>query len=302
VEPVSAHKLAVFFDKSCSLIQETVLITPQLALSDTDHGEKEITFTFSQPQTVGKEYMLEASVEDKHGNSMSFITRFYGFNPSIPTLCINEFITQGSKNHPDMVELYLLSDGNMAGITIFEGTQEDWDHMFVFPGMEVHEGDYILVHFKPEGIEEEKNEVSRKDISGGKDASDSAYDLWIEGGSGLSGNNGVITVYNSPKGALLDGVLYSNRTSESDENYRGFGTKKVMLRADYLAETEGWHVEGEQIAPEDAINPEDSTSTRSMCRDSSSTDTDSAEDWHIVPTSTSTFGLENSDAVYMPED
>lgn len=301
VHPVSPYEVLASFNTDCSLIEESLLISPALALTSVQAKENTIQFTFSQQQTIGEEYLLEASVEDTYGNSMSFITRFFGYNPSVPDICINEFITQGSKNHPDVVELYVISDGNMAGVAIFEGTSEDWDQVFVFPGMQVTAGDYIVVHFKPDGTEEEINETAQKDVSGGKDATDTAFDVWVAGGSGLSGNNGVLTVYRSPKSRLIDGVLYSNRTSQSDENYRGFGTKKVMMRADYLAESGGWYFEGTYIAPEDAVNPEESTSTRSMCRDSSSTDTDSSSDWHIVPTGTASFGYINSDDVHDPD-
>jgi hypothetical protein len=37
-----------------------------------------------------------------------------------------------------------------------------------------------------------------------------------------------------------------------------------------------------------------------MCRSSESADTDAASDWHIVPTSTFSFGTVNSDEVYVP--
>ncbi len=110
----------------------------------------------------------------------------------------------------------------------------------------------------------------------------------------------MLTVYDSPGGTLLDGVLYSNRTSESDELYAGFGTADVLARAQELARDGGWKTAGERPAPEDAVSPEGSTGTRSICRSSGGADTDGAADWHIVPTRGSTFGAVNSDEVYVP--
>jgi hypothetical protein len=116
-------------------------------------------------------------------------------------------------------------------------------------------------------------------------------------------------------------VLYSNRTSDSDEKYGGFGTLDSWERAQELVADGGWIISGQQVRPEDAVSPEGSTGTRSLCRsgasadsavsaDSSSADTaglttlpvdtDSAADWHIVPTLGFTFGEENSDEIYMP--
>lgn len=300
IEAVSENKTVIYFDKACSVVEETVLVSPELTVKKTDSGEETVEIVFEEAQKIGEEYLLEATVEDDQGNSMSFIINFYGFNPYVPEVVINEFTCQGSSSHPDLVELYVKTDGNMAGLTMYEGTAGEWDDRLVFPGMPVSAGDYILVHFKPEGIEEEKNEIADKTVSGGLDASDDAYDFWVEGGAGLSGNNGVLTLYTTPRGEIIDGVLYSNRTSSSDENYRGFGTKKVMLWADRLAEDGGWKYDGDLIAPEDGLNPDDSTATRSICRDSSSSDTDTAADWHIVPTSTYSFGEINSEEIYEP--
>ena len=163
-------------------------------------------------------------------------------------------------------------------------------------------GDYVLIHFKPEGIAAEVNEVGDRAASGGKDASDTAWDYWVPGGNGLSGNNGVITVYSNPEGEMIDGVLYSNRTSSSDATYRGFGTKGTLHRAEGLHAQGGWTSTGDIVTPEDAVDPEDSTSTRSLNRQSDGTDTNSKLDWHIVPTRGATFGRANSDAVFAEDD
>lgn len=295
-----ARKIEMEFNKPPQYIEGSLHLIPSLPIEKVETGETTLSVTFSEDQQLGTEYMLEISVRDKRGNSMDILTPFYGFNPRVPEICINEFTTQGSGNHPDMVELCTFSAGNMAGVTIYEGTTSNWDDKLVFPPLEIPANSYLLVHFKPEGIPEEIDEINTRNESGGLDASPDAYDFWVPMGSGLSGNNGVIALYKSPQGTLIDGVLYSNRTSTSDENYRGFGMLKVMERADELAEQGGWVFTGDAIAPEDGINPDDSTATRSMCRNSSSEDTDSASDWHIVPTSTYSFGTVNSDEVYEP--
>ena len=199
-----------------------------------------------------------------------------------------------------MVELYIKSSGNMAGISFFEGTKENFESKYVFPGIEVEEGDYIIIHCKPEGMPEEITEISAKNISGGIDSSDSAWDIWPSGFSGLSGNNGVLSLYTRPGGELIDCFLYSNRTSASDEKYRGFGSTATMIRVDFIAELFMWEFEGEMTAPEDCVNPDDSTATRSICRNSSSDDSNNKSDWHIVPTSSFTFGFVNFDDIYSP--
>jgi len=72
-----------------------------------------------------------------------------------------------------------------------------------------------------------------------------------------------------------------------------------MLWALELAGDGGWVVENRKVRPEDGVNPEGSTGTRSICR-AAGEDTDTRRDWHIVPTRQASFGRENSQEVYIP--
>jgi hypothetical protein len=252
-------------------------------------------------QRPGERYILDAVVHDGRGNSLEFMAVFYGYNPEPPRLLINELSCRGTGNHPDVVEIKVLASGDMAAVTVYQGTPSSWQDRLIFPSFRVRAGEFILVHFKPEGGEEEIDETGDTTLSGGLDACETAYDFWIPEGTGISGNNGVVSVYARPGSEeILDGLLYSNRTSESDERYDGFGTSAVLLRARELVAHGGWRIAGEAVRPEDAVNPEGSTGTRTVCRDSCSTDTDSLNDWHIVPTLGATFGEDNSDEVYLP--
>jgi hypothetical protein len=196
--------------------------------------------------------------------------------------------------------LKALTAGNLGGAVLYQGTPSSFDNRIVFPAFEVGEGAFILVHWKPSGDPGEVDETVDMTESKGFDVSDSAWDLWVAGGKGLSGNNGVLSLYDRPGGNCLDGVLYSNRTSQSDELYRGFGSEGTLTRAEELVKDGGWKPTGVRVMPEDAVNPEGSTSTRSICRQSSSADTDTSEDWHIVPTRKASFGAVNCDEVYAP--
>ncbi|MGD0725682.1 MAG: hypothetical protein ABSB63_08960 [Spirochaetia bacterium] len=292
-------ELSVEFDEDATLVPDKTKISPPLAITEITGPGKRIVIR-GESQTPGRLYTLEAEAEDAKGNRASFMADFYGYNGRVPRLLINEFTTQGSGNHPDVVELKALTAGSMGGVVLFQGTPSSFDNRIVFPPLEVAQGAFILVHCRPSGDPAEMNETEDMTASKGFDASDSAWDLWIADGKGLSGNNGVLSLYDRPGGKCLDGVLYSNRTSQSDELYRGFGSEETLNRAEELVLAGGWRPAGARVSPEDAVNPEGSTGTRSICRSSSSADTDSAEDWHIVPTRKATFGAENSDEVYAP--
>ncbi len=295
-----SRRVVLRFDETVVALPKSVSLTPNVDIESVRGEDCELVVTLSSNQAVGTAYAIEASVEDTCGNSTSVITSFYGFNPDVPALLINEFITQGSTTHPDLVELLVLESGNTAGMCLYEGMPGNWDNRIVLPSIDVEAGDYLLVHFKPQGLAEEIDEVELTDLSGGLDASLAAYDLWVERGDGLSGNNGVLSLFRCPGGDIIDAVVYSNRTSDSDSNYGGFGSRDVYERVLELEPSGQWKRNGAHIAPEDAVDPDPSTATRSMCRGSNAGDSDSRADWHITPTSGSTFGEVNSDEVYVP--
>ena len=309
--------------------------TAETAYASAELGEvtaravgPEVTFEMERAGEIGRPYQLEAVVADAAGNTMSFVETVYGYNPDVPEVLINELTTQGSGNHPDVVELRLLSAGNLGGLSLYAGAPGEHDGRLVFPAVELPAESYVVVHFKPEGIPEEVDELEDSTASGGLDASDTGWDFWLPDGSGISGNNGTVSLYEQPGGSLIDAVVYSNRTSDSDERYRGFGSKKALAMVDRVAADGGWlpadgtaaatgaQSEGAAqaaggaaaspataaplLAPEDAVDPEDSTATRSISRGSDGADTDTKSDWHITPTSGYTFGGANTDEVYEP--
>jgi hypothetical protein len=295
---VYQERLELSFDETPCCAPEDVHLTPPLELAGLSIEDTRLLLSL-QGQVPGRLFTIELTVADARGNSLSLATELYGYNPRCPRLLINEFTPRGSSTHPDLIELKVLEPGDMAGVALYQGTPTSWEARLVFPAFAVERGEFILVHCKPQGIPEELDETGSKEESEGLDASPAAYDFWIRGGAGLGGNNGVLCLYERPGGGILDGVLYSNRTSASDTLYRGFGSAENLARAEELAREGGWVAGGETIRPEDAVNPEESTATRSLCRSSASEDTDRAADWHTVPTRGSTFGAENSDERYV---
>ncbi len=301
MELADAKTLLVTFNEPVENLNSEILASEGLgAVTGALVAEDRASFGFEHAADPGAESYLEAQVEDTSGNNLRFVGRFYGLNENLPALLLNEITTQGSGNHPDLVEILVLQAGDMAGVALYEGVPESWEQRFIFPSLEVQAGEFIVVHFRPDGTAAEVDEISSMSASGGKDATDTAWDFWVPEGSGLSGNNGVITLTKNPLGGYLDAFLYSNRTSSSDEQYRGFGRTKVMERADAIAEAGEWVYAGEAVAPEDAVDPEDSTATRSMSRGSDAADTNGSADWHITPTSGLSPGAANTDEVYEP--
>jgi hypothetical protein len=297
VRTLGPNDIGIRFNEDARLNAEKTSITPELPISGITASAREIVI-HGAAQTPGRPYTLETEALDARGNSASFIVEFYGWNGSVPRLLINELTPRGSGSHPDLVEIKALSAGDMGGVTLYLGTPGSHDGRICFPSFAVAAGSFILAHLRPAGDPGEGDETSDMAASGGFDASDTAYDFWLPEGKGLGGNNGVLSLYDRPGGTCIDGVLYSNRTSQSDERFRGFGSAEVLARAEELVRDGGWKPAGSRVLPEDGVNPDGSTGTRSLCRSSGSADTDGPADWHIVPTRKATFGAENSDDVW----
>ncbi len=300
VRTLSTRSFELLFDEPARITAEAALLSPGRGEITTVSEKNVVTVRSEQEMTPGVCYLFEAVAADSHGNCLSFMSPVYGHNSDPAALRINEFITNGTTTHPDLVELAVVKAGNLAGLCLSVGTPGDWDSRIVLPNRTVETGEFVLVHCKPSGDASEIDELADRAASGGADSSPLAWDYWIPQGTGLSGNNGVLTLASSPGGAVADAVIYSNRTSDSDDRYRGFGSTRMMDWVDEIVAAGAWSTSGELAAPEDAVDPSDSTSTRSICRSSETADTDSRADWHTVPTRGSTFGAVNSDEVYVP--
>lgn len=299
VSATAADRVSVTFDEDATLVEGKTRIEPDLGDAAVTVAAREAVIVVDN-QSPGVQYTLEAEARDARGNTASFLATFYGYNPQVPGVLINELTPRGSGAHPDFIELAVTSAGDMGGVALYIGTPGDYDSRLVFPSFSVTAGAFVTVHLKPTGNSAEVDEPGDPSLSAGADTSPSAYDFWMRDSKGLGSNNGAVSLLNRPGGDCLDAVLYSNRTSQSDQAYRGFGSTSMMDRADELYGLGAWTAAGARILPEDAVSPEESTGTRSLCRSSASADTNGAADWHVVPTRKASPGGVNSDEVYVP--
>ena len=276
-----AAELRITLDKAAVAVADGLSISPPLGRISAHSSGLELVVQTELPAEPGAAYLLQGTVEDSAGNSLRFLLRFFGHNPQPPRLLINELNPRGSGNNPETVELIALSAGDLAGITLYNGAAADWDSKLILPRHSVQPGDFVLIHFRPHA-----------------GATDTAHNFWVPDGSGLPGNNGVVALYSFPGGEILDAVIYTNRTSQSDQRYRGFGSTRMLRRVDEIVAGGAWQIAGPEARPEDMVDVTHSTATRSLNRSSGSADSNRRADWHVVPTRGSTFGAVNSDEVH----
>jgi len=298
VQAAASREVRIQFDETARVRDGEITVDPPRALVSGTTEETTVVLTFNEDLEPGTLFWIDGAVADQQGNITSFLVNVYGRNERPPSLVVNEFVCEGSTTHPDVVELRVLSAGNLAGLSLLDGSPGTYDDAIVLPALEVAVDDYILVHFKPQNIVTEVNETVSKTQSGGLDSSESAWDFWVEGGDGIPNTTGAITISEFPGGPILDAVLYSTKTYDPESENRGYGLASQLAQAEELVTLGAWVVEGGFVVPSDGVNPTDSTATRSICRSSDSVDTNHRDDWHIVPTGTSTLGEPNSDLRY----
>lgn len=301
-ELLEANIFILEFNESIEIVYgDEIAIYPIISFTTEVDSNLVIVNMLDRPET-SKEYKVSITVADESGNETCLIVNFWGKNENLARFVINEFTPAGSGNNPDALELYITESGSMNGVTLLIGTPSNFNAEYTFNELNVTTGDYIIFHCRPQFTSQEVTETDCKAVSGGLLSSDLAWDIWPSADMPLSGTNGVISIYESPMNQkLIDGVVYSNRSFDPDHNYLGW-TSTTFPQIIELKELNGWICEGAVIKPEEAIFSDNSTGTRSLCRDSLSSDNNSFEDWHTVPTGSKSFGEVNIDEIYLTTD
>ena len=247
----------------------------------------------------GAEYRLEGRVEDQAGNSLGFILTFNGLNPRPSSMLINEVRTDSSAPRSDLIELFVTRGGLCAGFSLISGSADDPDWAYRLPSCETARGEYLIIHLgQPEGGSYPDELGADLALSGGPDSLSAARDLWLPEKVSLPKSNGIVLLID-PDGKAMDALAYSDKVPEPSAAYGGFGTRAFQDRIQALAAQEAWKL-SDPPSPGDLVSSRGVTSTRTLCRDSASSDTDSPADWHIVPTKGQSFGSANSDERYAP--
>lgn len=291
-------RLDLTFDEDVELLQESLRASGG-ARPEVLAGKGRVLSLDTKPGTEpGKPYAVAMSAGDKAGNTTSMVIPFYGDNPRLPRVLISELACKTSTTIRDTVELEVMADGNLAGLTLYLGNPDDNDGFFVFGDIEVVAGNFILVHCKAEGLAEELNESSDWSASGGKNALPGVLDVWLEGAPGLGDASGVVCLFDKPLGHPVDAVFYTDKVSQSGKDYDSFGTKRLLERVRFLEKSGAWLGTAARLAVEDGASSIGMTSTRTLCRQNHA-DNGNRGDWAVVASGKASLGKTNSSELYV---
>ncbi len=198
VTPVSPFLVEISFSGPVTVVEASA------AWSPPDAAER-VTFEFDRPVPVGAAAVIDASVIDSSGNTLSFAVPFSGYNDRPARLAINEVRVSYSKPKAEYIEFTVLESGNLAGIQIVNARNEKRP-LVELPALEVSAGDMVVWHLRSvdEGL---VTETRARDESSGVDSCPDAWDLWDDQTSAPLKPTNAILVRTRTGGTLQDALL-----------------------------------------------------------------------------------------------
>jgi hypothetical protein len=244
----SASEIAVSFSEEVRITNAHITTEPDGSVFESARSSSELsavqTFKLARNMTEGNKYRFSGIAEDRKGNSLSFSVGFSGYNPRVPVLVLSEIRSEYSSSSAtnkkiEFVELYAVTSGNLAGVTVFSA-YDGSDCVYEFPPCEVNAGEYIALHYRKlseECVDETGNNLA---FSGGFDTT-SARDFWVNNTAARIGKSDVILLRERAGGKLLDAVLYSESGKTTWKN-------DVIRKAAEEAAASGLWAEGSAVS------------------------------------------------------
>jgi hypothetical protein len=280
---VSERELQFLFSQPVRVTSFTA--EPPLPVAAIEGGEV-VQVNLSENIPGGETYTVDLLVEDEGGNTLNVLVPFRSRNVRMPRLLINELRTEYSKPKAEFVEFKTLEAGNLGALRLFIVGNVKNPLVFEFPPVEAGAGEYIVVHLRT--IEEGAVNETGDDLglSGGADADKNARDFWVPGTEKLLHKTDAVYVLDQDD-KVIDAVMLS-------EDAEPWWTKDHFVQAaDMLYQQGAWtQGEGKIPGPSDAVITFNikTAMTRSISRDETAPDSNSAAEWYITATSTKNPG------------
>ncbi|MDR2149933.1 MAG: hypothetical protein LBO67_03790 [Spirochaetaceae bacterium] len=284
---VSATKLNFQFSLPVKVL--TVNVEPNYAVESVKEGEIiEVNFVEALPE--GERLIVDVVVEDDQKNTLNVVVPIRARNDQIPAFTITEVRTEYSKPKVEFIEIKTKSSGNLGALRLFAAVHSMEKPLFEFPPVEVSAGEYIVVHLRSleEGLVNETG--ADRNAAKGTEALDDVRDFWVPGKTKALRKTDAI-FFMDQNNKIIDAVLLSETAGTS------WAKAQMNTAAELFAQQGAWLGSGgygKIPIPNDALISKSTTTTRSICRDETKSDTNRAADWYITKSSNATPGKANS--------
>ena len=266
---------------------------PAITVASIENGSI-VRVQIEESQQPGMMFTADLLAQDDSKNTINVLISFRARNNRMPKLQINEFRTEYSNPRVEFIELKLITSGNLGAMRVFMAGGSQKPTIYEFSPVEVKEGEYILLHLRKrenECIDEYGDNLA---LSGGTGSSPTARDIWIPGTAKLINKTGFLYVLDQDDN-VLDAVMFSEKPDP-------WWTKDYLAEAaEFLYSKGAWKsAKGSICSPADAVASTSTTATRTICRDETTANTNTAADWYITVTSGNTPGTRNNPNRFAP--
>jgi hypothetical protein len=250
----------------------------------------------------GERLTADLLVEDAYGNTLNVLVPLRARNDRMPPFLINELLTEFSnakslsKPIIEFIEIKTGGPGNLGALRLFIAGNTKQPLIYEFPPVEVKRNEYIVIHLR--NIEEGTvNETGDDlDLSTGADAQGDARDFWITSDAKLLHRTDAVYFLDQDD-RVIDGVMLN-------ENPDPQWQKDHFTRAAEFLYGQGAWITGRKDAEKTIPGPAEAVGTagiktvktRSINRDETAADTNTAADWYITVSNGATPGRPNNSA------
>jgi hypothetical protein len=200
----------------------------------------------------------------------------------------NELRTENSNQKHEFIEFKTVEAGNLGALRVYVSGNNKNPLLYEFPSIEVSAGEYITLHLRTTEADSRDELGGDLTKSGGADAVATARDLWIPGSTKLLRKTDAVYLLDQDD-RVVDAVMLSEAADP------WWGKDYFAEAAEFLFSMDAWKSpDGTICGPADSVRSAGTTNTRTICRDETLADSDTAADWYITATSNATPGKPNS--------
>jgi len=271
---------------------------PELSVDSVENGST-VKVKFKEKTESGKLINANLLAEDEKKNTLNVLVSFRSRNDRMPKLVINEICTENASaaagKKEEFIEFKTKSAGNLGAmrVVINGNSTIAKQTVYEFSPVEVKKDEYLVLHLRTYNPLSKDEYTENLDESTGLNAMPTARDFWMPGETKLLHKTAMIYVLDQDDN-VIDAVILS-------ENSDSWWTKDYFAEtAAFLFNKEAWKsADGNICSPQDAVASAKATNTRTICRDETVEDSNSAKDWYITDTSNATVGKPNSVKRYL---
>ncbi|MDR0585274.1 MAG: hypothetical protein LBG57_13150 [Treponema sp.] len=288
----AASETEIDFQFSLPVKVVSLRFSPSLVVDSVENGST-VKVNIGQNTVPGERFTADLLAEDEKGNTINVLAPLRTRNNRVPALRINEVRTEYSKPKVEFIELKILEAGNLGALRVYAVGNSKNPLIYEFASAEVSAGEYVVLHLRT--LDEANRDEYGKNLgeSGGAEADTGARDFWAPGATKLLHKTDAIYIADQDD-RVIDAVMLA-------ENPDPWWNKEYFAEAaDLLFGQGAWKsADGKIAGPAGAVNAGATTTTRSICRDETKEDTNTAADWYITVSSGATPGKPNNPKRYV---